>query len=85
MRAATHAVAATGAFGRAPYTAAKHVNSVPNCAPSHMRSRLVGPSVGLPLGRDTYEGCPQVGAATHAAAAAEAFGGAPYVATKRAR
>eukprot|EP00959_Pyramimonas_sp_CCMP1952_P364067 7624029-Pyramimonas_sp.AAC.2 len=48
-----------------------------------MRTLPLGPSVELRWGRETHEGCAEVGRGRHANPAARAFGGAPYGATKR--
>eukprot|EP00959_Pyramimonas_sp_CCMP1952_P349008 7312695-Pyramimonas_sp.AAC.1 len=56
MGAVTHAVAATGTFGGAPYFATKRVKVVPKWQRSRMRARPLWPSWGSPWGRETCEG-----------------------------
>ena len=46
-----------------------------------MRTLSLGPSVELPIGRNTREACAKNCAVTHATPAIGAFGGAPYGAT----
>ena len=50
-----------------------------------MRTLPLGPSVELPLGPRTCEGCAKMGRWRHADPPAGAFGGAPYGATRRVR
>eukprot|EP00959_Pyramimonas_sp_CCMP1952_P378921 7937428-Pyramimonas_sp.AAC.1 len=58
---------------------------VPKCARSRMRSLPMGYSVELPNGCETCEGCAEIGEVTHVIPTTGASGGAPCMATKRAR
>ena len=97
MGGGPRANSATGVFSGAPYRATKRGKGALKWAGGRVRKLRLCSSMGLPMGprsargvrcsygATTRERCTGIGGGPRASSATEAFGGAPYGATKRAR